>query len=156
MLMKSLGRNTADYHAVLAEVGRGAWRPERSARPWLEFCLSAHYRQAQTLLRRIQETEALWDACDQLRRARRLPDRCIGPLCDAARGFRLHRSRYVKVVGDSAGEVIPDEMATRDLRALTSSGLLEAIGEKRGRYYRGTPLLVTSWRREVATLSGHS
>ena len=63
-----LGRNTNAYYDVLTEVAQGAWSPGRDARPWLRFCLTAHYRQAQTLLRRIEETEALWDRCDQLAR----------------------------------------------------------------------------------------
>jgi Fic family protein len=70
-----LGRNTNTYYDVLTEVAQGAWSPGRDARPWLRFCLTAHYRQAQTLLRRIEETEALWDRCDQLARHHRLPDR---------------------------------------------------------------------------------
>src|SRR5687767_8009543 len=35
-----LGRNTQAYYDVLAEVGQGAWNPERDARPWLRFCLT--------------------------------------------------------------------------------------------------------------------
>ncbi len=54
-----LGRNTQDYYAVLGEVGRGAWHPEHDALPWIRFCLTAHFRQAETLLRRTQETEHL-------------------------------------------------------------------------------------------------
>ena len=47
-----LGRNTAAYYAALAEVGGGAWQPQRDARLWVRFALTAHYRQARTLLRR--------------------------------------------------------------------------------------------------------
>lgn len=141
-----LGRNTTAYYDVLTEVAQGVWSPRRDARPWLRFCLTAHYRQAQTLLRRIEETEALWDRCDQIARRHRLPDRSVGALCDAARGWRLRRSLYVKTVRSSAGDEITDATATRDLSAMAKAGLLEAVGEKRGRYYTPTDELTQVWR----------
>lgn len=141
-----LGRNTDAYYRVLTEVAKGTWSPDRDARPWLRFSLSAHYRQAQTLLRRIEETEALWDRCDQLARRHRLPDRSVGALCDAARGWRLRRSLYIKTVRSSAGEVITDATATRDLSAMTKAGLLDPVGEKRGRHYQPTAELTQVWR----------
>lgn len=57
---EQLGREQRAYYEVLAEVGHGSWHPEREARPWVHFCLSAHFRQAQRVLRRVEETEALW------------------------------------------------------------------------------------------------
>lgn len=140
-----LGRNTAAYYEVLVDVGQGRWNPGRSARPWLELCLNAHFRQAQTLLRRVRETEALWDRCEQLAIRRGLPPRCVGALSDAARGWRLRRSLYIKVVQASAGEAITDATATRDLRAITGAGLLAARGERRGRQYVPTPELRNVW-----------
>lgn len=141
-----LGRNTSSYYGVLTEVARGRWSPENSARPWIRFCLTAHYRQAHTILRRIRETEALWDRCEQVVARRGLPDRAVGPLCDAARGWRLRRSLYVKVVRSSAAEEITDATATRDLRLLADAGLLQPIGERRGRHYIGSPELQAVWR----------
>lgn len=141
-----LGRNTVAYYAVLAEVGQGRWYPERSARAWLRFCLTGHYRQAQTVLRRAAETEALWDQCEQLVAARSLPARSVPALCDAARGRRLRRSLYVKLVASGVGEEISDNLATRDLQALVVGGLLDAVGEKRGRTYRATADLWSVWR----------
>ena len=52
-----LGRNTQKYYDVLAEVGRGSWQPGNDARPWIRFILTAHLRQARTMLRRVRETE---------------------------------------------------------------------------------------------------
>ena len=141
-----LGRNTTRYYAVLTEVARGQWSPERSAAPWVQFCLTAHHQQALTLLRRIRETEALWDRCQQLVSARGLPDRCVGALVDASRGWRLRRSLYVKTVLATAGEAITDESATRDLRAMAGAGLLQPVGEKRGRHYLPTEELRAAWR----------
>ncbi|MDQ2729418.1 MAG: Fic family protein [Actinomycetota bacterium] len=140
-----LGHNTAHYYEVLTEVSQGNWHPDWSARPWIEFCLTAHHRQAVTVLRRIRETEALWDRCDQLATTHHLPDRCIGALCDAARGWRLRRSLYVKVILSTSGEEITDATATRDLRAMAEAGLLEPHGEKRARHYTPTPALRRAW-----------
>jgi Fic family protein len=140
-----LGRNTQAYSAALTEVGQGQWSPSRSTKPWIRFCLTAHYRQAHTVLRRVQETEALWDCCEQLVDERRLPRRAVPALCDAARGYRLRRSMYVKLVNSSLGEEITAATATRELRALAEGGLFQSVGEKRGRSYLPTPELREMW-----------
>jgi Fic family protein len=141
-----LGRNTARYYAVLTEVAQGSWSPGRDTLPWIEFVLTAHFRQARTLQRRIHETEALWDRCEQLVRERRVPDRSVAALCDAARGWRLQRSLYKKLIVDGVGEEISDDSATRDLKALVDAGLLSPKGEKRGRSYLPTDDLRATWR----------
>jgi Fic family protein len=41
-----LGRNTQAYYDVLAQVGGGSWKPERDARPWVRYMLTAHLRRA--------------------------------------------------------------------------------------------------------------
>jgi Fic family protein len=140
-----LGANTGAYYEVLTSVAHGSWSPQRPAAPWVRFCLTAHYRQALTVLQRIREMEALWDRCDQLVASRGLPDRSVSALCDAARGWRLRRSLYMKLVDSSFGEKISDDTATRDLRALTKAGLLRPVGEKRGRRYEPTPELHRVW-----------
>ena len=136
-----LGRNTAAYYSALTDVAHGRWSPESSAEPWLRFCVTAHYRQALTVLQRIREMEAVWDRCDQLATTHGLPDRSVGALVDAARGWRLRRSLYRKIVAGASGEPISDDTATRDLKALADAGLLEPIGVKRGRYYLPTQQL---------------
>jgi Fic family protein len=142
-----LGRNTPAYYDVLTKVAQGHWTPDHNARPWLRFCLTAHYRQARTVVRRIRETEALWDSCEQLASKERLPDRCVGALCDAARGWRLRRSLYVKTIQSGTGETISEQTATRDLAGMAKAGLLAPSGEKRGRQYRATEKLSEAWRR---------
>lgn len=130
-----LGRNTTQYYDVLAEVAQGSWSPGNSTRPWIEFCVRAHAQQATTLLHRVRETEELWDRCEQLVQQYRLPPRVVGALCDGARGWRLRRGLYAKIVEDSMGETISEQTATRDLAALVQAGLFNAEGEKRGRVY---------------------
>jgi Fic family protein len=126
-----LGRNTQAYYDVLAEVGQGSWHPERDARPWLRFTLTAHLRQARTLLARIRESEELWERCSIEAQGARLPARVIPALFNAALGFRVQRSVYRALVDDQVSEM----MATRDLKAMADAGLLVAHGERRGRFY---------------------
>ncbi len=126
-----LGRNTQAYYDVLAEVGQGSWHPENDARPWLRFTLTAHLRQARTLLARIRESEELWERCSIEAGSARLPARVIPALFNAALGFRVQRSAYRALVDDEVSEVV----ATRDLKAMADAGLLAAHGERRGRFY---------------------
>ena len=140
-----LGRNTPSYYQGVSTVHNGAWDPKRNTRAWIEFCLTAHYRQACTLQRRIEQFEALWSRCEDLAARHRLPDRVVGALSDAARGRTWWRSLYVKITRYSAGENISEMTGTRDLLAMHRAGLLDAIGEKRGRRYRATPELRAVW-----------
>lgn len=137
--------NTRAYYDVLAEVGQGSWHPERDARPWLRFCLTAHFRQARTVVRRIEQTEKLWIAIYALASKRGLPERSVGPLCEAAIGRRVRRASYVANADVTFGETIPNLTASRDLKSIVTAGLFEPIGEKRGRYYRATSQLKSVW-----------
>src|SRR5262249_1158202 len=56
-----LGHNTRSYYKVLAEVGESSWRPNNDTRPWIRFNLTAHYQQAETLVRRTRVISRLWD-----------------------------------------------------------------------------------------------
>ena len=136
-----LGRNTRAYYDVLSEVGRGRWNPGADSRPWVRFCLTAHYRQAHTHLRRIRATEQLWVRCEELAREHRLPERAVPGLMDAARGMRLRNAAYRAAVATGDGGEINELMASRDLRAMVGSGLLVAHGERRGRRYSASPRL---------------
>ena len=133
-----LGRNTQDYYNVLAEVGQGSWHPERDPLKWVQFCLTAHYRQAETLLRRSQEAGRLWAELEAEIKGRGLQERMILALHDAAFGYRVRNTTYRK-----AAEV-SDAVASRDLGQLVAAGLLVAQGEKRGRFYTAG-----EWLRKV-------
>ena len=142
-----LGRNTDSYYRVLQEVGGGEWSPERDARPWLRFCLIAHYRSARTQLRRIEETEFMWGECEILAEREGLPERVVGALNDAARGRVLRRSSYQRITELSTAEPPSAAVATRDLAALVRAGLLQQEGEARNRRYRAAPRLREVWVR---------
>ena len=77
----------------------------------------------------------MWDRCEQTAARYRLPDRTIDALMQSARGRRLNRSRYMRLVRSASGDQISDAMATRDLAAMVAAGVLEPVGEKRGRHY---------------------
>jgi Fic family protein len=143
-----LGRNTEAYYQVLEDVGTGAWHPERDARPWVRFCLRAHYLQAITTMRRREEIERLWNACVELSERNRLPERCAAGLMDAALGVRIRRKIYRSSTEAATGEEISDLTASRDLKAMVDSELLEAVGERRARYYLGAEVL-TKLREDI-------
>ena len=130
-----LGRNTQTYYDILAEVQRGSWQPQNDARPWIRFCLRAHYLQARTVIRRRSEIEALWIACLDITDRRDLPERAAAALMEAAYGVRIRRQNYRSTVESVTGDAVSDLTASRDLKAIVESGLFEAIGETRGRYY---------------------
>lgn len=125
-----LGRNTPAYYDVLAEVGSGSWNPSNDARPWVRFCLTAHYRQARTLLRRSEEAERRWDVLEREVRRAGVPERSIPALFNAAQGHRIRNATYRTLAED-----ISELVASRDLRVLVEAGLLTPVGERRGRTY---------------------
>jgi Fic family protein len=130
-----LGINTDAYYRVLAEVGQGSWHSERDAAPWIRFVLTAHYGQAQTMLRRAEEAERRWDVLQTEIAKLRLPERMVAPLFNAALGFRLRNSSY-REASD-----VSDSIAGRDLKALVDAGFLEAKGERRARHYTASARL---------------
>jgi Fic family protein len=138
-----LGRNTRAYYDILADVGNGAWHPERSAKRWVRFCLTAHYRQAMTLLRRTREIQKLCDELEVIIKQLGLPERCVLALADAALGYKVRNPTY-----RSAADV-SNVVAKRDLAALVKVGLLIPEGETRGRVYLPAAS-VMAIRRKVA------
>ena len=124
-----IGDNSPDYYAVLAEVGQGAWHPENDPLPWIRFCLTAHYKQARNLLRRIAEMGRLWIALEREAKNRKLNERVLVALADAAIGFKVRNPAY-----KNQAEVT-NQVAKYDLKRLADEGLLVPKGEKKGRYY---------------------
>jgi Fic family protein len=146
-----LGRNTESYYEVLGDVGQGHWRPENDAHPWLRYCLSAHYHQARTQLRRVQETERLYETCAEIARQHGLPERTTGALAEVAYGLRLTHSTYKTIMEVTAGETISGQTASRDLRALVDVKLLKPVGQTRGRHYLAEPILLAERKRIQST-----
>jgi Fic family protein len=132
-----LGRNTQAYYDVLAEVGHGSWQPDNEARPWLRFILTAHLRQARTMLVRVRETERLWVNIEKLTERNGLPERVIPILFDASMGFRVRNATYRAGLEESGEDSISEQTASRDFQRLVAAGVLIPSGEKRGRSYVG-------------------
>jgi Fic family protein len=145
-----LGRNTDAYYRVLGETGAGSWQPERSTTAWVRFMLTAHLRQARTLRRRVRESERLWQEIELLPAARRMPERALSVLFDAALGLRVRNSTY-RALAHQLDEDITEQTATRDLRLMVEAGLLVAHGEKRGRFYGAGKELVDLRRSILAS-----
>ena len=130
-----IGRNQQKYYDVLAEVGGGGWNPARSAKPWVRFCLRGHYTQAQTHLRRTRELSTVYADLSDLVKARRLHERTVMALIQAAFGTRLRHSSY------RVSAELPRHLVSRDLKTLVEADLLIPHGERRGRYYMAGPVL---------------
>ena len=129
------GGNTRTYYDVLAEVGQGSWHPNNDTRVWIRFNLTAHYRQAATLLRRTRLIAKVWAYLEGQIKEYGLPDRAIHALGDAAMGYHVRPARY------RHNAEISDVLASRDLRQLVNSGFLVPQGERRGRVYIASPKL---------------
>jgi len=128
-LEEYIGRNQQSYYDVLALVGGGGWHPERDCKPWVRFCITGHYRQAQTLLRRTHEIERVYVELVEEVKKRGLPERTALALLESAAPIKVRNASY-RVSAD-----ISNNLASRDLKLLVDSGLLVAEGERRGRYY---------------------
>jgi Fic family protein len=132
-----LGRNTQSCYSVLAQVGGGFWHPERDTQPWIRYTLTAHLRQARTIVRRVNESDRIWSELENLVSRRRLPERTIAALFDATIGLRVRNATYRAYVEDE----ITEATASRDLRQLVEADLFAPKKERRGRYYVARPAL---------------
>ena len=124
-----IGHNQQEYYDVLADAGGGGFSPERNCKAWIRYCLTGHYRQLQTLLRRNTEYGLVYVDLEKLVVEKGLPSRTALGLLEAAFGARVRNASY-RVSTDISGN-----LASRDLKQLVDAGLLEAKGEKRGRHY---------------------
>jgi Fic family protein len=128
-----LGRNTRAYYDVLAKTGEGSWHPRNSTRDWIQFNLTAHFRQAMTLIDRMKATDLLWQEMEDMVRRLGLPDRILYAVCDAAVGYRVRSASYRNLAD------VNNITASRDLKNAVDAGLLLPLGERRGRLYMGAP-----------------
>lgn len=139
-----LGRNTQAYYRVLQQVGGNTWHPQHDARPWIRFCLEAHYIQASSVLRRVRESGEIWTRLEALCKEKRLPQRMLSALFDATVGMRVRNSSY-RTALKMWDEEISNQGATDDLRAMVNAGLLERFGARRGTYYQAADPLKAIW-----------
>jgi Fic family protein len=119
-----VGVNGAEYDKALKAVHGGAWRPEADARPWIRFCLTAHWRQAKMLARRAREYDRLWEALEREAASLGLPERTIAALAESALGRRWNPPLYRSETGISA------PAARRELKRLADAHLLAATKDQ--------------------------
>lgn len=144
-----LGRNTQPYYDVLATVGAGSWQPAKDTRPWIRFVLTAHLRQAKTVLRRTKEIEIVYLELERLVARHGLPERTLEALFDATSGLRVRRAVYRAILTGQSDDAVSEQTATRDLQSLAGKGLLVAHGERRGRFYTAGPELAAIRERVI-------
>lgn len=130
-----IGRNQAEYYDVLAAAGGGGYNPQRGCKPWIRFCLTGHYRQLQTLLRRNSELGLIYGDLIRLMAERKLLPRMALGLLEAAYGARIRNASY-RVSTD-----VSNNLASRDLKQLVDAGLLVPQGENRGRHYVSSDII---------------
>jgi Fic family protein len=136
-----LGRFTDEYYDVLADVGKGKFHPENDSRAWIRFNLVAHFRQASWLLQRSRMTQRVWNEVEILLKRKKLNERALPTLVDAAFGYRINRSHYI-----NSAEV-SEQVASVDLRMMVERGLLIGEGQTRGRIYRASEKLNEIYQR---------
>lgn len=139
-----LGRNTQSYYKVLQQVGGENWHPQHDARPWIRYCLEAHFIQASSVLRRVTESGAIWTRLEAICAEKRLPARMLSALFDATVGMKVRNASY-RTALKMWEEEISNQSATSDLRAMVNAGLLEQFGARRGTYYQATDQLREIW-----------
>lgn len=100
------------------------------------------------MLRRVKESERIWDELDQATSAMGLPERSVMALFDAVVGLRVRNATYRAYFADGP-DAITEATATRDLQRLVGADLLEARGERRARHYVARPSLVAIRERIV-------
>jgi len=83
-----------------------------------------------------------------MRRSTSLPERVMLVLFDAASALRVRNATYRASLEDAGDDAISEQTASRDLQRLVESGLLGPVGEKRARFYAGTPRLM-QLRRDI-------
>ena len=115
-----LGRNTQAYYDVLARTAEGTWHPRNSTKAWIRFNLTAHFRQAYTLLSRTKVMELLWKETEEIIKQHGLPERILYAICDAAVGFRVRNASYRNLAE------LNDVIASRDLKNAVEAGALDS------------------------------
>ena len=126
-LVEGVNSDTGSPLPVRAAV---AQQPGRDATAWVRFCLTAHHRQALVAERRQRLAAVLWQESADSNTANGLQERCVEPLAFGLTGRVLRNSTYRQLVPE-----VSHNLARRDLNELVKAGLLEPIGEKRGRRY---------------------
>ncbi|GAA3964194.1 Dot/Icm type IV secretion system effector CoxFIC1 [Actinomadura viridis] len=129
-----LGRpgNTWEYYRELNARG-SHYQPDQDVSSWIRFNLTAYHQQAQTVGNRLNRSSRVLAHLTDFTAAEGLDERLVSALHEVAMTGRVRRLRYEHAEGLSV------QQAQRDLRDLTTSGILESVGRTRARYYVAGP-----------------
>ncbi|GLX41457.1 cell division protein Fic [Streptomyces roseochromogenus] len=125
--------HTWEYYQVLRTVGGPVYSPERETLPWIKFNLRAYHEQAQRVQHRVNRSNDCWMELLEASEGAGISERQVTALHQVAITGRVRRSRYERA------EALNTQQATRDLQALTKSGVLTAVGQTKGRHYVAGP-----------------
>jgi Fic family protein len=128
------GRRPDDYYGAFACLG-SSFAPSKDVTPFISAHVTAQLSQVRALDLRERTQRGLWIMLENLLGDRGLPERLTNALWDAFFGRQVKAGYYRGIVDVSA------PTATSDLRAATTSGLLTAHGERRGRFYTASTRL---------------
>jgi Fic family protein len=118
----------------LRRLHRGAtYRPAQDVSGWVRFNLTAYHQQAQAVQHRMGQSAATWELLATFADNAELAERVISALHVVAVAGRIRRARYEQA------ENLTLQQAQRDLRDLTTAGLLVPVGRTRARYYTDGP-----------------
>jgi len=129
------GRHIPDYYAGFNCLGAQFDR-NADVTEFVELHVTAQLGQVRRLDLRERTESRIWAALEEIAKARGLPERTANALWDAFNGREI-TARYYKNSADIASR----QTVTTDLGRLAASGLVRAVGERRGRRYLPAPTL---------------
>ena len=128
------GRHVADYYAAFSCLGR-TFDPSAEVTPFIQAHIDAQLHQVRALDVRERLQQQVWTVLEEMAEDHRLPSRLTNALWDAF-FVRDVTAGYYRAIAEVSAPT-----ATKDLGGAVIAGLLEPVGERRGRRYRSTPQL---------------
>jgi Fic family protein len=127
------GRHIPDYYAGFNCLGT-QFDKNANVTEFIEMHVTAQLEQVRRLDLRERTESRIWAALEEIAKRRGLPERTANALWDAFNGRDI-TARYYKNSADIASR----QTVTTDLNRLAASGLVRAVGERRGRRYLPAP-----------------
>lgn len=145
-LEQFLGEHALDYGKVLAQTLGPRWDPERAdATGWIEWYLNAVAAQVQDAEERMRHSMAQFSSVmaglahsDKLPPDPKMFARTVIPVWLAIIGGSLTRRQLARYSS------VSEETLSRDLKRLTTAGVLKSVGRGRGAHYIPGPV-VQGW-----------
>jgi Fic family protein len=128
------GRHLADYYEAFVCLG-GEFDASADVTPFLEAHIKAQLHQIRALANREKVEREIWTALEEVSEDASLDPRVANALWDAFFERDVTAGYYRSLTDISAAT------ATKDLAAATSAGLLQPVGQRRGRRYLPTEAL---------------